>query len=297
MKKYKFSQTDANNFTTEIKKQDGCPEGFVFGHDGKDGFIYLDEKTKGKYISFGLNLDTACQTLHTQNFSDYILDKTIESYRILNLVNDEFKDFPVENIDFKIHLKASIALDKTERKFSTNGRPEFVEYTYQGTKIAKRLIEFIVDDDTNFVQRRIEKLAYYRDDGAIGEYFTIKDKSYTLAKDGDLIMKERELSRKKIINDVKGLVITVLGIHNPENTYDENLHQASAFFKHHAGNISTFIETGVASKAEASEGDYLLDAINSDTECPLLNYPTYGILGEGTEAVTLRIAINGIVNY
>lgn len=297
MKLYKFTEVEKNQVTIEIKKISGIPSSFEFSYLEDDGFYYTSEEFKNRIENNGVNLDNIFNTLFAQNFQAYCANKTINEFRIIDLVNDHFKEHRIENVDFKTHTKSNVALDKSTRKFSNNGRPEFVEYTYQGQKIARREFFFESDPETNFLTKRTEKLAYYRSDDTLGDFFIIKEKNYDLSKDGDLIMKERTEARSKIINDVKGVVISALGIHHGQNkTYQENLHEASSFFKSYANDISLFIETGVAKKTSGVE-NYLLDNINADAVTLLLNYPTYGILGVGTELLTIREAINVIVDY
>lgn len=297
-KLFKFTPIQAQEISDKVKLQYQVPNAFVFGYLDDDGSYYLEEKTKDLYLDFGIDLDVVCNDLYAMTFEQFIADKLISPYRILNQVNMCFRNLPIENVDFKRHTKANIALDKSERKFNSNGRPDYFIYTLDGVNYAKRLVEIVSNSETNFMEKRTEKLAYYREDDSLGNYFIIKDKNYILGKDTDLIMEERILSRKKIINDVKGLVVGALGLYyGATKTYDENLHEATLFFKLHADNISLFIETGVSQKQDPSDSDYLVDAISNDASTVFLDYPTNGLLGVGTEAFIIKVGIIGILDY
>lgn len=131
-------------------------------------------------------------------------------YRILALVNEEFKGIPIENIDFARHMGGAKALNK-KTTMSLNGRPEKAEY-YDGADLISEIqFEFTANAD-NLVTDRKEWLYQYRDDGTKSDAILIKHKIYdhTDIADGAFVMKERVDSRTSIIDAVKATVSAVL---------------------------------------------------------------------------------------
>lgn len=301
---YKFTIQEAQGIRDELRNQSSDYDSFEFGYLEDDGFYYICENLKDKYLQLGFDLDLAVsnyltsQSLAIETFLEFIGYRKITPYRILDLVSEHFVSYPIENIDFTIHLKRDIALSKDDQVFKVDGRPDYFIYYYNDQKIAKRVIEITADPLSNLMSHRKVMIAYYRQDDSLGEYFIVGDQPYNMLKHETIIMEERVTGRKRIIAIVKGLIVKVLSVHHGANkTFNENLHQATEFFSVHDKNINIFIETGVVKKNDPAQNDYLKEAITSDVVNVLLDYITYGIADADNINLTLREAINGIIDY
>lgn len=127
----------------------------------------------------------------------------IEHYRINNLIDSIYEGNPVNTIDFKRHLRADIALDKKVYK-AHGGRPLKSEYYYNNELVALIKFEFTTNS-SNFVTQRIEKLHYITITDSESPEIIIKKKTYSMNNlvDAELMMKEREASRKSVIQSLK----------------------------------------------------------------------------------------------
>lgn len=134
-------------------------------------------------------------------------------YKIMSLVNPDFRGLPIENVDFKRHLRGDIALDKKVTMHS-NGRPEKSEY-YNGTDLVCK-ITFTFQDANFLLTERKEFIHQMKEDGSWSDGFLIKKKTYdhTHEVDGFLAVEERIDARKHIISSMKaflsGVIMTVL---------------------------------------------------------------------------------------
>ncbi len=137
-------------------------------------------------------------------------DDGLGDYRVIDLVNREFEQLKLENIDFARHLKSDVALNKKVTKLP-NGRPEKAEY-YNGTDLIA-VIEFDFTADTeNLLQRRREWLKYYKTDGTTSAAILIKDKIFdsTDLVDGEAVIEERVKARTSIVSSMKAFLSGVL---------------------------------------------------------------------------------------
>ncbi len=137
-------------------------------------------------------------------------DDGLGAYRVIALVNREFEQLKLENIDFARHLRADVALNKKVSKLA-NGRPEKAEY-YDGTDLVA-VIEFdFTADAENLLQRRREWLKYYKTDDTTSDPILIKDKIFdpTDLVDGETVIEERVQARTSIVSSMKAFLSGVL---------------------------------------------------------------------------------------
>lgn len=136
------------------------------------------------------------------------------TFRIMDLVNTEFKGFPIESIDFKRHLRRDLALQK-KTSMSANGRPVKSSYYHNDVLFAEIRFEFT--DYNSLMVRRKEDLYYVKTDGSYSDPILIKDKPYDLTDpvDGAVSIEERINSRKHIVSHIKaflsGVIMQALG--------------------------------------------------------------------------------------
>ena len=135
---------------------------------------------------------------------------TTFEYKIYDILEDYFKDRPLNMIDFKRHLKSDVALNKLITK-AHGGRPDKSEYYNGNELIAVIRFEFSVNS-SNLVTERKEWLRYITKTEEDGPEILIKRKVYdhTNLVDGELAMKEREMARKSVIQSLKTFLGGVL---------------------------------------------------------------------------------------
>lgn len=234
----------------------------------------------------------------------------LKEYRISELLKDDFKHLPIGNIDFRRHLKSDVALEKNKRVYRDDKRPEYVEYFYEGVPYARIKFEFEADSQTNFISHRSEYLAYYYTDGSLGDYHLIKSKTFNAVADIDLIIEEREMARKQIVKDMKGLVVTVLGLADPTKPFIEHLLAGNALNRKIKDELTEFIENGIAKRIFPEDTNiYLVEKLEQDTDHAILNIKVKNILEavdhdvlklahfSPDENTTLREALIALVTY
>ena len=153
---------------------------------------------------------TAGEAGYFQGIMDNHDHTLFSEFLVYGLTNPEFGGFPIENIDFKRHLRKDIALTKKVKKIP-NGRPEWAKYYWNGDLIAE--IEFIFDTSAgNLMTRRREYLYYYRGNGEKSYPILIKDKTYDMSDlhDGNLVVMERVQARESIVSEIKAFLSGVL---------------------------------------------------------------------------------------
>lgn len=247
-----------------------------------DGSYEIEKPSLERLISNGVALDQFFVDKFDKNAESYLSDFADYPYLIRKYVSDEFLDFPIENIDFKIHLKSDCAVVKFDRNFSMNGKPEYVRYKINNDIIAKRKWEFIVNSVTNFPEDVKEYLAYYKSDGTLGDYFLIKHDNYDPIEDSDEIMTQLSRPRKNIVKQLKGLVYKNLSVADPSLSHENKLLMSAEFFNDYAAVLNVFIEIGVAQGPNADD-NYIVNKIIIDMnpldgilKYPLLSHPYFG---------------------
>lgn len=182
--------------------------------------------------------------LDVDDFQSYLQNKNVQTtLRVLELVHDQFRTLHPSKIDFRRHLKPEVYLQKTVT-MHPNGRPDKALYTYQGNKIAE--IQFVFEADSlNFMKRRTELLAYYKNDDTRGEQYAIADDVYdmTVPYHLRLVMNERSEARSSIIAEIKAFLNGVLAqYYLPQGwTYPQILEVVGDFWNKYGEHINAWI--------------------------------------------------------
>ena len=163
-------------------------------------------------------------------------------FKIMGLINPDFRGFPIENIDFKRHLRKDIALNKKVTMLP-NGRPDKSQY-YNGEDLICE-IRFSFETENYLVTDRKEHLHQVREDGSYSEGFLIKHKIYDLTdlKDGSDAVQERIDARQEIVSSMKsflsGVIMQALG-----QTIDQVIVTITPFWDETKVDRDKFIEFG-----------------------------------------------------
>lgn len=194
---------------------------------------------------------------YTWNGSEPVLDTNYTPPEEANPVGDDllieevlenqFKKYKFNAVDFKRHLKPPNALDKRTYK-RTDGRPEKAEYFIVRDDETEVLVAtvyfyFIINPE-GVVTRRTEHLKYKRKNGNETDPIVIKNKVYNLLNKEDftLAIEESEKGRKHIISEIKGVLLGRLTEENPTLTPKQVKALGKPFFNEQKTNIENFIE-------------------------------------------------------
>lgn len=189
--------------------------------------------------------------------------------KVLDLVDEKFKNYHPAKIDFTIHLKPNVVLNKKVTMLK-NGRPEKAEYSYNGAPICEIRFEFQVNAQ-NFVTRRTEKLCYIQGNGQKGETYLIKDKIYDMTNFSDRaeIVEERSDARqyimkeiKAVLNDVLGYYFIVLPPSNEKKTPKELWKIAGDFWSAYSSDIDSWYNTATEEFKNRILADDTFDFLN-----------------------------------
>ena len=181
------------------------------------------------------------------NFEEYKVNKNKEKgLLVFGLIHEQFKTLHPSKIDFRRHLRSDIYLQKNVIMMP-NGRPQKSLYYHNDKLIAE--IEFVFQVNAfNFMVRRTEKLAYYKESGERSEQWVIADDIYDQANPYHLreMMKERSESRAMIIEEVKAFLNGILAqFYLPQGkTYAEILQIAGQFWDKYSTPIDSWINVG-----------------------------------------------------
>ncbi len=169
----------------------------------------------------------------------------VDNYRVFNLVHPAFDDSPVSIVDFTLHLKPQITLEKKITK-DIAGRPVISEYFYDDEKIADIHFEISVDPNTKLMYRRKEILHYVKYDGTDSPNIIIKDRMYdfTNLDDLELVMAERETARVSILSRLKAFSLGVIQQYNPTSDSDAVVLMVRGLWNETASERDNFIELG-----------------------------------------------------
>lgn len=205
--------------------------------------------------------------LEENDFHAYLQNKNVQTkLRVLDLVHEQFRTLHPSKIDFRRHLKPEVYLQKTVTMLP-NGRPDKAMYTFNGVKIAE--IQFVFEADAlNFMKRRTEMLAYYKNDDSRGEQYAIADDVYDMAIPYHLrlVMQERSEARSSIIAEVKAFLNGALAqYYLPQGwTYPQILEVVGDFWNKYGEPINAWI--AVASPR-------FRDMLTEETEFEFLDVP------------------------
>lgn len=169
----------------------------------------------------------------------------ISLYRVSDLVSASFDDYPINSVDFTLHLKPDVVLTKKVVK-SASGRPTVAEYRYQDELICKITFIFEVDPSTALVSRRKEVLNYLKKDGGLSPDVLLKDKTFNFSDPSDLevAMREREDGRHSVLSQLKGMTIGVIQAYNPQMSSMDVVNLVRDFWDDTATERDDFIELG-----------------------------------------------------
>ena len=175
----------------------------------------------------------------------------VSFYRVSYLVNEDNSDVEINQVDFKRDLQSDVALNKKLTR-NVDGRPLVAEYFYGVDLIAKIYFYFILSS-SGLIVRRTEHLHYIKNDATESPPITIKDKSYSFADPTDFafVIKERQMGRGAIIDEIKAVLLLVLSAANPQSTVEEVVGMGVAFFDEMDTNIKHFIDLGLSDFKDA----------------------------------------------
>lgn len=190
------------------------PQGIIVSYE--DGGKYLLNDSILNYVDLETIIDdlyskTVENFLATLTLNDDLL--TIEEFKIGQYSAKAYKDLHYSSFVFNRMLKTEIATNKSVFMLPS-GRPEKSEYKINDEIVATINFTFTDDSNTGLLQERKKELIYIDTDGNEGPVILIESKQYDLTNtstlDNVLVMRERELSRKNIIEDIKGIIAGVL---------------------------------------------------------------------------------------
>jgi hypothetical protein len=166
-------------------------------------------------------------------------------YKIYSLVDQSVRDLSHNMIDFRRHLLPNISLIK---KLTTKPdfRPDFADYEHEGVKYARLKWTFVNIPNSAFMYSRKEEIAYYLNDGTLGEYFTKKLDVYDMqnnAYDRITVINERKQSRISILDDIKTICISIIQALNPSFTEQDVYDNGGLFWSHFSASIDSYKET------------------------------------------------------
>jgi hypothetical protein len=183
-------------------------------------------------------------------YNNRVSETNSSRLKIYDLVDDEFSKFHPAKIDFTIHLKPNIVLNKKTIMLK-NGRPSKSEYYHDGQKIAEIKFEFVANAQ-NFLTKRTELLGYVRGDGEISEFYKIHEKIYDMNNINDkaMVTDERQSARKYIMEEIKSILNDVLGLYyivlppaEDKKTITELYQLAGAFWNSYSAQIDSWFNT------------------------------------------------------
>jgi hypothetical protein len=167
---------------------------------------------------------------------------------IQSVLEERYKNYTFNSVDFKRHLVPSAALNKKVTKMA-DGRPEKAEYFLDenGQKVLMATIFFYFILDVNgLVSRRSEHLQYEKKQGGKTQAAVIKDKNYDFSNpfDAATVLGERQDGRSSIIAEIKATLLGVLSVANPNLSVLQIVSLGILFFDEKDDLIKHFIELG-----------------------------------------------------
>lgn len=187
---------------------------------------------------------------HDENFSLATQEEIFgKDLLISEVLEDSFKNYHFNSVDFKRHLVPEIALNKSVTR-REDGRPEKAEYFIkkEGGDVLVATINFyfVIDVDSGLISRRSEHLTYEKKSGGKTSEAVIKDKFYDMVNpyDAAKILEERRLARSLIIDEIKATLLGVLSLANPNLSTAQVIGLGVTFFNDKEDFINNFIELG-----------------------------------------------------
>ena len=239
---------------------------------------YIEEIVIDRLTGNGINLNQYFINKFSKSAKSYLEPFAIYPYRVYELVNEDFKNYHIENVNFKHHLKSDIALIKQKPTFDDRERPIEVDYKDEdGRLIARCKFEFELEPITFFPKSKKVYLAYYRENDTLGDYFLIENEQYI---DEHKVFDELITARKNRIKKIKALVIKNYQVSDPTKSFPEILIETALFFKTVSKAVNLFEETGIAYIPD--DPDFLVNQVlilsqevNGVLKYPFLNHPFY----------------------
>ena len=194
-KNYIKDSFQLNLFLDEVNDYSESLRAAISGTKYKDNglVIYLTRKLSSEE-------DSALQGLVDNH------DSNLYTYpRVFDHVEKEFLSYPVNKIDFTIHLKEGIVWEKSLYN-KPNGRPDKAVYSYDGIPMAEISWTFYDASGGLFYQRE-QYLAYYNSNGTLGNKFLIKKKiiNFTVPNQLAESINERVQARGSIVDEIKAV--------------------------------------------------------------------------------------------
>lgn len=240
---------------------------------------------------------TAHLATYQQAFDEYWANRSgqMTRFKVLDLIDPSFANLPIDKIDFTIHLKRGVVLNKKVTMLK-NGRPEKAEYFNGQEKICEIKFTFVANAQ-NFITERLEELGYVKGDDEIPFYFPIKHKKYDMANffDKAEVVDERVEARQYIMKEITSVLNDVLGLHyimlaEPENkkTPQELWALAGAFWVAFSNSIDSWFNTA---------SDDLKNQILADTSFEFLNLTVPPQISQEADSKSVRDYIVGRITY
>lgn len=247
-----------------------------------------DEKTAGGVQVISLEDLNVLKNKYQSDYEEMQAQKkdyfSTRKLRITDLIAFEYKDFNSSKIDFTLHLKSGLNLEKRDVYMTKNGRPIKIVYYFLDQKIAEVLCEFEVDA-LNFMTRKVRKLGYYSVDDLAHEHYIIEDLRFNgnISYQHQKRLEERTQARQYIIDSLRSDIDRILTVAVTQNPTASNYLSAmiNAFWVEYNPHLSAFINAG---------GVYLKAKFASDTTYPFLN----SLVARG---VTVRMFVMDKLTY
>ena len=206
------------------------------------------------------------------------------------MIKEFCDDWPIDAIDFTLHLKPEYALNKKLTR-SPNGRPLEALYMHEGTIMAKITWNFEVDDN-NFLTKREEFLQYSKIEGGFSEPILIKTKEYDILTnpvDAELVIAERETARKSIVNSINIIVSGIL-----VQALSQTIPQVTALTRNYMNSTKVEREAFIEVGDETWRNHLLGETLNIN---PAQNPDKWWLAIEFMEGVTIRDYIVSRLTY
>lgn len=101
-------------------------------------------------------------TVPITTFYDEDVYRKIKAFE-LDLISLDFINLPLYKLDFTLHLKPYIFLEKIT-EFDVNGRPAWIDYYFGNEKIVRIIYEFELYQDSYIKNRKVSNQWYYLND-------------------------------------------------------------------------------------------------------------------------------------
>lgn len=265
-------------FLNEIK--DNKLQDFECCYPNGNDFVF---KYSAPVLQTHIEALDALLTNHDVNFSfDNQQELFGKDLIISKVLDDRFRGYHFNSVDFKRHLVPEVALNKkvTRRE---DGRPEKAEYFIKDgvngdTLVATIYFYFDIDGGSGLLNRRSEHLVYKKKDGSNAPAAVIKDKFYDMQNQYDAakMLEERRYGRELVIDEIKATLLGVLSAANPSLTTGQVIGLGVQFFNDKDNLIKNFIDLGT-------------DEFKNDLAAIDLSVTTYTwILTEVSPGINLR---------